>query len=130
MTKKVVDVVIPDGYKISSAEREAAWILANHYKTIVRVLRPTDRYMEKTADFSIDDSQFELKTPTSAQVKNVEKMVRQATKQSENVVIDSRKTKITEKRMVEICVELLAIIKNLRRIVLIVNKKKILDFYK
>ena len=130
MPKRTVDVVIPDGYKINSAEREAAWILANHFKTIVRVLRPTGGYMEKTPDFAIDDSLFELKTPTSTQVSNIEKMIRQATKQSENVVIDSRKTKITEKRLTEICIEHVTHLKKLKRIVLIINKKKVLDFYK
>ena len=84
--------------------------------------------MEKTADFAIDDSRYELKTPTSAQVRTVEKLIRQATKQSENVIIDSRKTKITEKRMTEICIDRLAHIKKLTKIVLIVDKKKVLDF--
>ena len=130
MPKRTVDVVIPDGYKISTAEREAAWILANHYKTIVRILRPTGGYMEKTADFIINDFRFELKTPTSAHVRSVEKLIRQATKQSENVIIDSRMTRIIEKRIIEICIDRLAHIKKLRRIVLIVNKKKVLDFFK
>ena len=130
MPKRVIDVVIPDGFKINNAEREAAWILANHYKTTVCILRPTGRFREKTADFIIGDSRYELKTPTSSQVRTVEKLIRQATEQSENVIIDSRKTKIIEKRMIEICIDRLANIKKLNKIVLIVDKKKILDFSK
>ena len=130
MPKRIIDVVIPDGYKISSAEREAAWILANHQKTVVRILRPAGGFMEKTADLVINDSRYELKTPLSAQFRSVEKLIRQATKQSENVIIDSRKTKITEKRMTEICIDRLAHIKKLNKIVLIVGKKKVMDFSK
>ena len=83
--------------------------------------------MEKTADFLIDNERYELKTPTSPQIRTIEKHIRLATKQSENVIIDSRKTKITEKRMTEICIDRLAHIKKLRKIVLIVDKKKVLD---
>jgi len=130
MSKRTIDVLIPDGYKLGAKEREAAWILANHYKTIVHILRPSKGYMEKTADFLIDNERYELKTPTSPQVRTIEKHIRLATKQSENVIIDSRKTKITEKRMTEICIDRLAHIKKLRKIVLIVDKKKVLDFSK
>ena len=130
MPKKTVDVVIPDGYKINNAEREAAWILANYYKTVVRVLRPSEKYMEKTADFAINGIHYELKTPKSAKVRSIEKLIHAATKQSKNVIIDSRKTRVTEKRMIEICVDRLAHIRNLSRIVLIVGKKKVLEFSK
>ena len=130
MSKKNIDVVIPDGYKLGKKEREAAWILANHYNTIVRALRPSNNFMEKTADFVIGNDYYELKTPVSPQVRSIEKHIRIAAKQSENVIIDSRKTKITQKRMVEICNDQLTYIKSLKKIVLIVNKKIVLDFTK
>jgi hypothetical protein len=127
---RTIDVFVPDGYKPTKVEKEAAWILAQHYKTVVKILRPTMGYMEKTADFQIGEIRAELKTPTSAKVGKVEWLIRNATKQSENVVVDMRKTKILETRMIEICQDRLEHIKKLRRIILIVNKKKVLDFDK
>jgi hypothetical protein len=125
-----IDVLIPDGYKPKKVEKEAAWILANHYKTVVRMLRPTMGYKEKTADFGIGDDFLELKTPTSAKVSKIEWLIRDATKQSVNVVIDMRRSRILENRMIEICLDRLIHVKKLQKIILIVNKKKVLDFDK
>jgi len=126
--KKTIDVLVPDGYKPRKVEKEAAWILARHYRTVVRILRPTMKYLEKTPDFLINDAVYELKTPTSNKVEKIEWLIRQATKQSENVVLDGRKTKIHEKRLIEICKDRLKHIKKAKKIVLIVNDKKVLDF--
>jgi hypothetical protein len=128
--KKIIDVLIPDGYKPRKVEREAAWILARHYKTVVQILRPTMGYKEKTADFQIGDDLYELKTPISTKAEKVEWMIRNGAKQSKNVVLDGRKTKIHEKRLVEICKDRLKRIKKVRKIILIINKKKVLDFTK
>jgi len=58
----------------------------------------------------------------------MEKIIRLASKQSGNVVIDIRKSKITEKRMSELCKDRLLNIKRLKKIVLIVKNKKVLEF--
>ena len=128
--KNKFEVLIPAGYKPKKHELDAAWILSKHFNSIVQVLRPSKGYKEKTADFVIDNIQYELKTPTTSKVSKVEVTIREAVKQSVNVVIDMRKTKITEKRMIEICQDRLIHIKKLRKITLIVDKEKVLDFYK
>ena len=128
--KKIIDVFIPDGYKPKKVEREAAWVLARHYKTTVRILRPTMGYQEKTPDFVVNEMRYELKTPTSAKVKKIEWLIRDASKQSENVVLDGRKTKIHEKRLIEICKDRLKHIKKVRKIILITSERKVLDFIK
>jgi hypothetical protein len=128
--KNLIDVFVPDGYKPKKVEINAAWILARHYKTTVKILRPTMGYKEKTPDFIVGNVKFELKTPTSAKVEKIEGLIREAVRQSENVVLDGRKTKIHEKRLVEICKDRLKHIKKVKKIALIINKKKVLDFIK
>ncbi|MDR0518902.1 MAG: hypothetical protein LBG82_02435 [Clostridiales Family XIII bacterium] len=130
MAEKVVEVLIPDGYKPKKVEREAAWILANHYKATVNILRPTMGYKEKTAYFQIGGECYELKTPLTAKTDKVLTDIMNATKQAGIVVIDMRKTKIIEKRMTELCGQAIRTMKKLDKLVLIVNKKKVLEFAK
>jgi hypothetical protein len=129
MTKrKSIEVFIPHGYKPKKVEIEAALILAQHHKTSVQILRPTMGYKEKTPDFQIGKDFYELKTPISAKAEKIKFLIREATKQSENVVIDARKTKIHEKHLEEICQDRLKHIKKLKHITLIIDKKKVIDF--
>jgi hypothetical protein len=86
--------------------------------------------MEKTPDFAINGCNYELKTPLTSNIRSINNIIHLATKQSENVVMDIRKSKITEKRMSLVCNERLKSLKKLKRIVLIVNNKKVLDFSK
>jgi hypothetical protein len=128
--KQNIGVLTPDKYKPKKAELEAAWILAEHYGVTVRILRPSMRYREKTPDFSIGTSLYELKTPISAKVQKVEQLIREATRQAENVVIDARRTKIHERRMIEVCRGRLEHIKSLKHVTLILDRKRVLDFVK
>ena len=130
MAKKKYGVDIPKEYKIKPDELEAAWILVKHYKTDVKVLKPSDRFMQSTADFIINDVQYELKTPITSKVDKIERMIRRATKQSGNVIVYMRDTKITEKRMIEICKDRLQHVKKLKKVILINKSKKILEFTK
>jgi len=130
LIKRKFDVYIPDGHKITKPEREAAWILAKHYRATVHFIRPSNEYMVKSADFRINDREYELKSPTSKNIHHIEKIIKLASKQSSHIIIDMRKTRITEDRMISLCENLIKNIKKLNKILLIVNKKKIIDFYK
>jgi hypothetical protein len=130
MAKKVYKVEVPTDYKIRTGELNAAQILAKHYKSNITFLSQAKGYKEKSADFIIKDIRYELKSPITSSINSLEKLIRIASKQSENVVMDIRKSKITEKRMIELCKDRLKNIKRLKKIVLIVNNKKILEFTK
>jgi len=130
MAKKTYGVDIPKEYKIKPDELEAAWILVKHYKTDIKVLKPSDRFMQRTADFIINDVIYELKTPETSNVEKIERMIRRATKQSGNVIINIRYTKITEKRMIEICKDRLLHVKKLKKVILLNKNKKVLEFTK
>ena len=130
MSKKSYDLIIPSDYNIKPAELEAARILANYFKADVRVLSPSNEYMVKTADFLIKNKEYELKSPITKNVKSIEKIIKHSTQQSKHLIIDMRKTKIREKKMITICENMLGNLKKLNEILLIVNKKKIVDFRK
>jgi hypothetical protein len=124
--RKVIDVLIPHGYKPPKKDIDAAWVLARHHKTVVEILRPVNRYQVKTPDFAFNDQYHELKVPTSSQVRQILHLLNEAKSQAENLIIDIRKTKITEKRAIEVCKEFM---KKHRKyhISLIISVTKVLD---
>jgi hypothetical protein len=70
--RKNIDVLVPHNYKPPKKDVDVAWILARHYKTTVQILRPSNKYMVKTADFQIGSKTYELKniiSPKVAQLK-------------------------------------------------------------
>ena len=130
MSRKQYDVILPHNHKIRTAELEAAGILANHFKANVRVIKKSERFKESSADFEIDGTMYELKSPITSSTRSINNLIQSATKQSRNVVIDIRKSKITEKKMIQICNERLKSLKKIKKIVLIVDKKIVLEFNK
>ena len=130
MAKKSFDVIVPHNHKVRPAELEAAGILADHFKASVRVIPQAKGFKETSADFIIDGISYELKSPITTSVRSIKNLIQSATKQSRNVVIDIRKSKITEKKMIPVCNERIKSLKKLKKIVLIVNKKIVIEFSK
>ena len=123
---KTIDVLVPDGYKPPKQDINAAWILARYYKTVVEILRPVNRYQVKTPDFVFNNQYYELKVPTSSQVRQILHLLSGAKSQAVNIIVDIRKTKIAEKRAEEICQEFMRKHKKCR-VYLIISTDKVLD---
>ncbi|MCL2038666.1 hypothetical protein FWG86_02070 [Candidatus Saccharibacteria bacterium] len=121
-----IDVLIPHGYKPPKKDIDAAWILAKYHKTTINILRPVNKYKVKTPDFFFNNVYFELKLLTSSQVRQLLVLLTEAKEQADNIIIDIRKTKITEKRATEVCQEFLRKHKKYR-VSLITSADKILD---
>jgi len=123
---RIIDVLIPHGYKPPKKDVDAAWVLARHHKTVVSILRPVNKYKVKTPDFRINNQDYELKVITSAQARQLLHLLKVAKSQSQNIIIDIRKTKITEKRAVEICQEFIKSHKKYK-ISLMISVSKVFD---
>lgn len=87
------NLVIPVTLKhtIARYEISAAKLLAKHFKADVEFIMRTNY---KTADFLINGEEWELKSPTGSGKYNVEHQIKDAVKQSCNVVFDARRSKI------------------------------------
>ena len=126
--KRRYEIFIPVGLKINRREKYAAEVLKEYFKTDVVVLRPINAYKKRTPDFRIGDLECELKTPVSHKVERVKHLVWHASTQARIVIVDSRKTKILDKRMEELCREALAKTKRIDRVILITkNRNKVID---
>jgi|GEM_PF-2546967 len=129
MTKKKIDVLIPDKYKPPKKDVEVAWILASFYKTVVEILRPVNRYKINTPDYHFNGAEYEMKALISSQVRQLLVLLDDAKEQADNIVIDIRKTKITEKRASEVCLEFMRTHKK-HKVFLVVSAKKVVDLSK
>ncbi|MDR0591190.1 MAG: hypothetical protein LBG75_01360 [Candidatus Nomurabacteria bacterium] len=124
--RKKIDVLIPHGYKPPKKDIDAAWVLARYHKTVVEVLRPANLYKVRTPDFSFNDQNYELKVLTSPQVRELLWLLNEAKGQAENIIVDIRKTKMANKRAIEICQEFMKKHKKYR-VSLIISAEKVLD---
>lgn len=96
MTRKSqqkAQVITPVGMKPKPRdhERDAAEVLAAHFDTTVEFI-PTTRH--SSPDFLIDDVQWELKSPQGAGKNNVQRQLKYASKQSENIIISAKRSKL------------------------------------
>ena len=93
MQKKNYSVIIPkDVYpKPSSREMSAAYILLEYFNKDIKFVA---RNNNKTPDFLINNKYWELKSPTGNGKYNLQHALRNAAKQSENIIIDARFSKI------------------------------------
>lgn len=94
-------------------------------KASVKFLKPSR--IDKTPDILIDDTPWEIKSPKSNGSRTIEHAVRSASKQSENIVIDLRESKLNTNRAV-------AQIKfhsvkrtNIRRLIVVTKAQALLD---
>jgi len=75
-------------------EVDSAMVLASHYQSTVEFIIPVNDYKRKNADFVMLGVEWELKCPTGVSKATIENSFRTASKQSKNLVIDSRRTKL------------------------------------
>ena len=91
-------VVIPLGHPSPPEPHEvdAALILARHYKTTVEFIVPVDDYRRKTADINMLGVQWEIKSPTGKSRYTIQEQFKRASHQAKRIIIDSRRTKLTD----------------------------------
>ena len=89
-------VIIPTGHPNppKAHEVEAAYILARHYKETVEFIIPVDDYKRKSADIVMLGVEWEIKCPHGASKSTIGNQFRFASKQSKNIILDTRLTKL------------------------------------
>jgi len=92
-------VIIPVGHPNPPEPHEvdAAYVLARHYQTTVEFLVPVDDYKRKSADIVMLGVAWEIKCPTGVSKSTIRNQFRRASRQSKNIIIDLRRTKLKYK---------------------------------
>ena len=130
--EKTGQVLIPGNHPNPPEPHEvdAALILSHHYQTTVEFQIPVDDYKRKSADIVMLGAEWEIKTPKGTSKNTIYKQFRRASKQANNIVIDTRYTKLKYSRIeksVQIEIEKR---QSIRKVILINKTKNIVEFFK
>ncbi len=119
------NIVIPVGMKPRPKihEETAGDILANHLKSDVYFIEPASY---GTPDVSIKGIKWEIKSPIGDSANNIQKNMREASAQSENIVIDLRRSKLHQTRALGYINQFTEKSKKLKRVLVITKSKHIL----
>ncbi|MDR1197150.1 MAG: hypothetical protein LBL08_02670 [Candidatus Nomurabacteria bacterium] len=107
-------------------EMAAAIILAKHFKTDIIFLRPT---ANKTPDFDINDVIWELKSPIGNGKRTIQNNLREARRQSSNIVLDLTRIKLHEQRAISQINYILKThtVRSIKHLMVIKRSKKVVE---
>lgn len=119
------NIIIPVGMKPRPKihEETAAEILAKHFKSDVHFIETAS---QGTPDVLIIGLKWEMKSPIGSGANNIQKNMREASAQSENIVIDLRRSKLHQSRALGYIKQFTDRYKKLKRVVVIAKNKRIL----
>jgi len=80
-------------------EVDVAFVLARHYQSTVEFLIPIEDYKRKSADKIFRGLEWEIKCPTGESKSTIRNQFRRASRQSKNIIIDTRRTKLDYKNI-------------------------------
>ena len=125
-------VIIPVGHPNPPAPHEidVAKIMALHYKTDVEFIMPIDDFKRKTPDMRMNGVEWEIKTPKGTSKSTIYKQFRRAAKQANNIIIDTRHTKLKYSRIETSVKQEIDKRKSIKKVILINKSKKIVEFFK
>ena len=125
-------VIIPVGHPNPPAphEEDVAKLLAHHYETTVEFIMPIDDYKRKTADIMMNGVAWEIKSPKGKSRSTIGTQFSRASKQSNNIIIDTRHTKLRYERIETIVKFEMKKRHTVRKVILIKKPKIIVEFFK
>lgn len=131
--KRHVTVIIPR--YISPApethEREIAWILARHFNCVVEFLEPIDGYKMKTADIVMNGVMWEIKSPQGKSIAyTIQSQFRKGVRQSHALVIDGRRTTLTDSFIERQVVAELRRRSRVKKVIFITKSTKVIEYLK
>ena len=123
--KQKSQVIIPAGRKPWPHELHVANILAMAGHTVKFI---PEKPNTKTADIYLDDKKFEIKSPKSANANSLEHILKNALKQSCNIIIDTSRIKnIRDDNIRRFLTNQLHSRKQIKKLILITKQGKIID---
>ena len=126
MSNPNYSVIVPKELypKPSNREMTAAYILIDFFNSDIKFVIRNDN---KTPDFLIKGRYWELKSPTGNGKYNLQHALRNAAKQSENIIIDARFSKIHINKIKNELNYQFKRSRNIKRLLLIDKQKNIVE---
>ena len=130
MKNKNGKFINPNDVTISFHEKETIKVLEK-FGYSGEIVAPTGVKGSHTPDLIIKGALWEMKSPTGKSNQTIERQFKRGSKQSRNLILDTRRTKISDEKIISYTSGRIKRSRSTRQ-VLIVNKKSqvILDFVK
>lgn len=125
--KREGSVIIPAGLDVWKHELKTAQAFARDGYTVQFLVRD-QTYRMKSADVLIDNVIYEIKAPKADKLSAIERNLKRATRQSANIIIDSRRmSKIHDLTIQNFLKQKLKQQKSIKKLLLVNRKHKIID---
>jgi contact-dependent growth inhibition (CDI) system CdiA-like toxin len=125
--QKAGSIVIPAGLDVWKHELKTAQVFARHGCT-VEFLVTNQVQRVKTADVLIDGVTYEIKSPRADKLSAVERNLKRATKQSGNIIVDSRRMrKIHDTTIQSFLLQKLKQQRTIKKLLFVNRKHEIID---
>ncbi len=111
---------VPEPHEISAAE-----ILADYFDAPVIFIKELNRYRQSTPDVLVGDTEWEIKSPKSSKMDKVRRNIDKAIDQAPNVVLDTRRTSIPDKKIIAYITVEVRRHRLLRRLLVIDKRKRV-----
>jgi len=110
-------------------EVEVAEILAKELNCEVRFIKRRTGYKANTPDIEMLGVEWEIKSPLGdSQKHTIQDQMRRASKQSRNVIIDGRNTKLSDAYIQKVLKQQLNVHKDIKRLLFITKAEKVIAF--
>lgn len=121
--------ITPNGVSLEKHENDTVVFFTNLGYNI-ELISPSNTPKAKTPDFMMDGKAWEMKSPQGKSRVTVEHAFKRAAKQSENIIIDLRRTKIPTDQTKTALEKLFGSPRRVRNLKVITREQQLLDFKK
>ena len=127
--QKEAKIIIPGNVYPEKHELATANIFTKIGKN-VEFLAPSRTKKANTPDVIIDGTVWEMKSPTGNSKYTIQNQFKRAAHQSQNLIIDSRRTKLPSKYIEKEIKKQISLRKSIKRLKLVTKTGKIIEFKK
>lgn len=99
-------------------------------KKVISLIVPSYTPHNRNPDFMMDGVLWEMKSPQGKNLRTVEHAFKNAAKQSENIVIDLRRTKLATSSAVKLLEKRFNLSRHVKRLLVITREENVVDFRK
>lgn len=127
MTK--IGKIIPNGVSLEKHENETVVYFTNLGYN-VELIKPSNSPKLKSPDFIMGNKEWEMKSPQGDSRVTVEHAFKRAAKQSQNIIIDLRRTKMTTAQAESSLIKLFKSSRRVRNLKIITKEQKLVEYKK
>jgi len=122
--------IIPNGVSLEKHEMNTIIFFTNRSKNI-ELIPPSNTPHTRRPDFIMDNLEWEMKSPTGNSTRmTIDRILHKAAQQSKNIVIDLRRTKLSDQHSL-LCIEKnFKLSRRIRRILVITKQEELIDLRK